>query len=177
MSANDVRDVVAWQLAHRLSLRVDLFLLSPDFRAHYRAAAALSDAVRSGTRCIADGFARVDQREYADCVRVSKAAQQKVLTHVIEAYDQRLISRDELILVEQLAKRSVNAAARLIQSLESAPAQRQVGKRKAKRRTNQAPQARIRPAAAVGAEVRSQQSADTADDRRHGVARPGVLDE
>jgi hypothetical protein len=42
-----------------------------------------------------------------------------VMRHVIEAYDQRLISHDELLLVGQLVKRSLNAATRLIQSLEA----------------------------------------------------------
>lgn len=133
MSATDLRDVVAWKLADRLRLRVDLFLLSPDFRTHYRSADALSDAVRSGTRHIADGFALIDQHAYANCVRVSKAAQQRALGHVIEAYDQRLIGHDELILVAQLTRRSVSAANRLIQSLESTGASS--GRRPAKRRT------------------------------------------
>ena len=177
MSANDLRDVVAWQLAHQLSLRIDLFLLSPDFRTYYPSSAALSDAVRSGTRHIADGFTRIDRHEFADCVRVSRAAQQRVMGHVTEAYDQRLISHDELLLVEQLARRSVNAATRLIQSLESTASQRKIREHKTKRRSDQAPQARIRPAAAVGAEVRGQQGADAADDSGDGVARAGISNE
>ena len=177
MSANDLRDVVAWQLAHRLSLRIDLFLLSPDFRTHYQSSAALSDAVRSGTRHIADGFTRIDRHEYAECVRVSKAAQQRVIGHLIEAYRQRLISHDELLLVEQLAKRSVNAATRLIQSLESTASQRNIRQQKTHRRSDQAPQARIRPAASVGAEVGGQQRADAADDGGDGVARARISDE
>jgi hypothetical protein len=177
MSANDLRDVVAWQLAHRLSLRIDLFLLSPDFRAHYRSAAALGDAARSGTRHIADGFARISRREYADCVRAAKAAQQRVIGHVIDAYDQRLIAHDELVLVDQLAKRSMKAANRLIQSLESAAPHSDVRNKKSNRRTNQTPQRRVPPAASVGAEVHGQQRAHAADDRRHGMARPRISDE
>lgn len=173
MSANDLRDVTAWQLAHRLSLRIDLFLLSPDFRNHYRSAAALNEAMQSGTRHLAEAFTRIDRREFADCVRAAKAAQRRVLGHVIEAYDQRLIAHDELVLVQQLAKRSVNAASRLIQSLESAPPKRHVRKRKSHRRADQPPQARIPPAAAVRAEVHRQQRAHAADNGGHGVAGAG----
>lgn len=171
MAAQDLRDVIAWQLAHRLSLRVDLFLLSPDFRRHYPSARALSDAVRSGTRHIADGFTSGDRHAFAECVRAAKAAQQSVIGHLADAYEQRLIAHDEMVLVGQLARRSVGAASRLIRSLESSPAQREIRKRKSSRRSNQAPQARIPPAAAVGAEIHGQQRADAADDRRDRVAR------
>ena len=122
MSPTDVRDVVAWRLAHRLCLRVDLFLLSPDFRRHYRSAAALSDVAAVGPRRIADGFARVDPLDYASDVRVAKAAQQRVLGHMADAYNQKLIASDEYLLVEELGRRAVKAAGRLINSLESARA-------------------------------------------------------
>ena len=177
MSANDLRDVVAWRLAHRLSLRVDLFLLSPDFRTHYRCAEALSDAAWSGTRHIADGLTRIDQREFADCVRAAKAAQQRVMHHIIAAYDQRLIAHDELVLVDQLAKRSMKAANRLIQSLESAAPQGNVGNTKRRRRTNQAPQGRIPPTAPVRGKVHGQQRTHAADDGGHGMTRARVTDE
>ena len=119
MSTNDLRDVVAWQLAHRLSLRIDLFLLSPDFRRHYKSSDALSDAVHLGPKLIAEGLCRSTQEEFASDVRIAKAAEQMVLQHVADAYKQRLIAHDEFELVEQLGKRAVRAASRLIQSLES----------------------------------------------------------
>ena len=132
MSPIDVRDVVAWRLAHRLCLRIDLFLLSPDFRRHFRSAGALSDVAAIGPRRIADGFARVDPLAYASDVRVAKAAQQKVLGHIADAYNQRLITPDEYLLVEELGKRAVKAAARLINSLEST---RGLARASARRRT------------------------------------------
>jgi len=133
MSPTDVRDVVAWRLAHRLCLRVDLFLLSPDFRRHYRSAAALSDAAALGPQRIADGLTRVDPLDYASDVRVAKAAQQKVLDHMADAYNQKLIAPDEYLLVEELGKRAVKAAGRLINSLESTRAG--LARAPAKRRT------------------------------------------
>ena len=143
MSPTDVRDVVAWRLAHRLWLRVDLFLLSPDFRRHYRSAAALSDVAVVGPRRIADGFARIDPLDYASDVRVAKAAQQRVLGHMADAYNQRLIAPDEYLLVEELGKRAVRAAGRLINSLEStrdglarAPATRRTPRRRRRVPTN-----------------------------------------
>jgi len=120
----DVRDVVAWRLAHRLRLRIDLFLLSPDFRRHYGSSAVLSDVAAIGPRRIADGFARVSPLLYASDVRVAKAAQQRVLDLMADAYGQKLIAHDEYLLVEELGKRAVRAAGRLISSLESTRAGR-----------------------------------------------------
>jgi four helix bundle protein len=117
----DVREIVAWQLAHQLNLRVDLFLLSPDFRRHYRCSEQLSDAVRSGPRNIAEGFGRYRHQEFADFVRIAKASEVEVLHHLIDAQDQRLITADEFQITEHLTKRAIKAADGLIKYLESIP--------------------------------------------------------
>jgi four helix bundle protein len=119
MSANDLREVRAWQLAHLLNLRVDLFLLSPDFKRHYRRVEQLGDAVRSGPRNIAEGFAH-DRRAFADRVRVARGSEAEVLNHLIAAYDQRLITLDELQIAERLTRRAMRAANGLIRQLEAA---------------------------------------------------------
>jgi four helix bundle protein len=119
MSAfHDFTEIGAWQLAHLLNLRVDLFLLSPDFKRNYQRAAQLSDAVRSGPRNIAEGFAH-DQRAFADRVRLAKGSEAEVLNHLIAAYDQRLITLDELQITERLTRRAMKAANRLIRQLEA----------------------------------------------------------
>ena len=117
----DFREIAAWQLAHQLKLRVDLFLLSPDFRRHYRFSEQLSDAVRSGPRNIAEGFGRYRHREFAHFVRIAKASEAEVLNHLIDAQDQRLITTDEFQITEHLTKRAIKAANGLIRYLESTP--------------------------------------------------------
>lgn len=117
----DFRDIVAWQLAHQLKLRVDLFLLSPDFRRHYKFCDQLSDAVRSGPRNIAEGFARFKHKEFAQFVRIAKGSEAEVLNHLVDAHDQRLITDDEFLLTEHLVKRALKAANGLIRYLESTP--------------------------------------------------------
>ena len=117
----DFREIAAWQLAHQLKLRVDLFLLSPDFRRHYRFSEQLSDAVRSGPRNIAEGFGRYRHREFAQFVRIAKASEVEVLNHLIDAQDQRLITTDEFQITEHLTKRAIKAANGLIRYLESTP--------------------------------------------------------
>jgi four helix bundle protein len=117
----DLREIAAWRLAHQLNLRVDLFLLSPDFRRHYPFADQLGDAVRSGPRNIAEGFGCDRHREFAHFVRMAKASEVKVLNHLIDAQDQRLITADEYQITEHLTKRAIKAANGLIRYLESTP--------------------------------------------------------
>jgi hypothetical protein len=45
----------------------------------------------------------------------------EVLNHLLEAYEQRLITEDELMNTERLAKRAIRATTGLIQYLESTP--------------------------------------------------------
>ena len=116
----DVREIDAWQLAQQLKLRVDLFLLSPDFRKHYRYSEQLDDAVRSGPRNIAEGFGR-HHCEFAHFVHLAKTSESEVLSHLIVAQDQRLISDDEFEITEQVTRRAIEAANGLIKYLESTP--------------------------------------------------------
>lgn len=117
----DFREIIAWQLAHQLKIRVDLFLGSPDFRRHYKFCDQLSDAARSAPRNIAEGHGRFKHKEFAQFVRVAKGSEAEVLNHLIDAHDQRLITTDELVINEQLTKRAMRAAAGLIRYLESTP--------------------------------------------------------
>ena len=114
----DVTEITAWQLAHKLNLRVDLFLLSPDFRRHYKHSDRLSDVVRSAPRNIAEGFTS-DRNAFADRLRLAKGSQAEVLGHLADAYDERLITFDEWQIAERLTKRAIKAANGLIRSLES----------------------------------------------------------
>jgi len=117
----DFREIAAWQLAHQLKLRVDLFLLSPQFKYHYRFCDQLSDAVRSGPRNIAEGFARYRHREFAQFVRIAKGSEAEVLNHLIDARDQSLITSDEFVITEHVTKRAIKAANGLIRYLEATP--------------------------------------------------------
>src|SRR5690349_10690108 len=113
-----VTEVPAWRLAHQLHLRVELFLLSPDFRRHYRHVERLNDAARSGPRHIEEGFIK-DRRAFAYRLRLARVSQLQVLDHLADACDQRLITIDELMIAQRLARRSMNAASGLIRSLEA----------------------------------------------------------
>jgi four helix bundle protein len=117
----DFREIIAWQLANQMKLRVDVFLGCPEFRRHFKFCEQLSDAARSGPRNIAEGFARFKHKEFAQFVRIAEGSEAEVLNHLIDARDQLLITGDELIINERLAKRAMKAASGLIRYLESTP--------------------------------------------------------
>ena len=163
----DFREVVAWQLAHQMKIRVDVFLGCPDFRRYFTFCEQLSDAARSGPRNIAEGHGRFKHKEFAELVRIARASEAAVLNHLIEAHDQRLISADELQINEQLAKRAIKAASGLIRYLESTPDPPQSGGEESHSRSDQSPQAGVPPPGAIGDKVHDQQRADAADDAAH----------
>ena len=119
----DFRELAAWRLAHQMNLRVDVFLGCPEFRQHFKSCRQLSDAAHSGPRNIAEGCARLKHKDFAQFVRNARESEIEVLNHLVDAFDQRLISTDELLINKLLAKRAVRAASGLIRYLEATPDQ------------------------------------------------------
>lgn len=122
MTFDDLRDLAAWRLAHQMTVRVDIFLHCPDFRRHYTLCDRLADAARAGPRYIADGHASRNHAGFAQLVRKAAASEAEVLDYLIDAHAQKLITSDELAIIEQLVRRALSEAAGLIRQLEAATA-------------------------------------------------------
>ena len=115
-------DIVAWQLSYQLKVRVDEFLGRPEFKRKFKFADQLSDSVRSAPRNIAEGHMRgFKHKEFAQFLRIARGSLGEVLNHLLDARDQRLITDDELVSAERLAKRAIKASTSLIRYLESTP--------------------------------------------------------
>lgn len=115
-------EIIAWQLANQLKMRVDVFMARPDFKRKIKFVDQLSDAVRSAPRNIAEGHMRgFKHREFAQFLRIARGSEGEVLNHLRDAHEQHLISEDELVMSERLAKRAIKAATGLIRYLESTP--------------------------------------------------------
>lgn len=163
----DFRQITAWQLAHQMSLRVEVFLACPDFRRHFASCDQLRNAARSAPRYIAEGHERLKHREFAGFVRTAKAVERDVLAHLVAAHAQLLITTDELIINRQLAKRAIRAAGSLIRYLESTPeVARHERNAKARRGAEQSPEIRIHPPGPSGSELHDEQRHHADADRR-----------
>ena len=94
----------------------------PEFKRKFKFADQLSDSVRSAPRNIAEGHMRgFKHKEFAQFLRVARGSLGEVLNHLVDARDQRLITDDELVSAERLAKRAIKASTSLIRYLESTP--------------------------------------------------------
>ena len=118
---NDFREIVAWQYARDLKIRVDEFLERPNIKRQRKLHDQLHDAARSGPSNIAEGFGKFGNKEFGRFVRIAKGSETEVLNHLIDLRDQRLISENEMILSERAARKAIGAAAGLIRHLESTP--------------------------------------------------------
>jgi four helix bundle protein len=115
-------EIIAWQLADELKLRVDRFLEKPEFKEQFKLADQLSDAVRSAPRNIAEGHMRgFRHREFSQFLRIARGSLGEVLNHLLDAYEQQLISEEELVSTQRIAKRAIKATTGLILYLESTP--------------------------------------------------------
>ena len=117
----DFREIVAWQRARELKLLADAILAKPEVVRRFKFRDQLDDSARSAPRNIAEGFGRFKHKQFAQFVRIASASEAEVLNHFIDAYDQRLLSKDEFIHAEHVARRALKAANGLILHLESTP--------------------------------------------------------
>lgn len=114
----DFREIVAWQRAETVKLRVYELLERPRIRRDFRFLDQLRDAARSAPANIAEGFGRFGNKEFARFARIARGSEQEVLNHLIDACDQRLITDDELRIEEHHLRKALDAAAGLIRHLE-----------------------------------------------------------
>ena len=114
----DFRDIVAWQRARELKVRVDELLKRPAFRLKFKYRDQLEDAVRSAPRNIAEGFGRFGNKEFARFARIAKGSELEVLNHLIDAHDQGLITKDEFSQYEECVQSALAALVGLIRHLE-----------------------------------------------------------
>jgi four helix bundle protein len=117
----DFREIVAWQRAESMKLRVYAFLERPKVRRDFRYCEQLREAARSAPANIAEGFGRFGNKEFARFVRIARGSEMEVLNHFVDAKDQRLLTDDELCVEEHFIRGALKAAAGLIQHLESTP--------------------------------------------------------
>src|SRR5690242_5379528 len=106
----DFREIVAWQLARELKIKVDAFLQRPEVARQFKFRDQLSDAARSAPRNIVEGFGRYKHKEFAQFVRIAKGSEVEVLNHLIDAVDQHLLSACEFEVLEHHVKRALKAA-------------------------------------------------------------------
>ena len=119
-AVQDVKELVAWQLADELRIRSLEFATRPGVREHVRYRDRLADAAALGPHLIAEGFERVEPKEFARRVRAARTAEQTLLALFGEGRRRGLLTERECGECVFLARRAVAAATALIRYLEHA---------------------------------------------------------
>ena len=114
----DFREIVAWQRARELKIRVDELLKRPDVKMKFKYCDQLFDSARSAPRNIAEGFGRFGNKEFARFARIAKGSELEVLNHLIDAHDQGLITKEEFADYESCVQQALGAVVGLIRHLE-----------------------------------------------------------
>ena len=114
----DFREIVAWQRAVTVKLRVYELLERTRIKRDFRFVDQLRDAARSAPANIAEGFGRFGNKEFARFARIARGSEQEVLNRLIDVRDQRLITDDELKIEEHHVRKALEATAGLIRHLE-----------------------------------------------------------
>jgi hypothetical protein len=73
----DFREIVAWQRAESVKLRVYAFLERPKVKRDFRYCEQLREAARSAPANIAEGFGRFGNKEFARFVRIAAVQRPK----------------------------------------------------------------------------------------------------
>ena len=111
--AKDFIELVAWQLARELKLRVYELIKRPHVARNLDFGRQISDAAASGPRNIAEGFGRFRPKQFAQFLKIAISSEQEVRNHFIDAFDLGFITaaeRDDSLV---LADRAIGAATRL----------------------------------------------------------------
>jgi len=117
--ADKFTDLVAWQLARELRLRVYALVKLPQVARDFKSVGQIVDAAASAPRNIAEGFGRFNKREFANFLKIAIASEQEVRNHFIDAADRGFISEAQMEADLRLADRAIGAATRLRQYILS----------------------------------------------------------
>lgn len=121
MGVHDFTDLVCWQLARELKLYVLPFADRPAVLRDFKFRGQLIDAASSATRNIAEGFGRYDHKEFALFMKFALGSESETRDNLIDAFDKKYISQEEMDAGLKLAKRAIAAGTKFRQYLLTTP--------------------------------------------------------
>ena len=115
-------DLVAWQLAHELKLKVYALVDRTPAREDRRFCDQIKDAAASAPRNLAEGFGCYRHPEFARYTRIAKASLIETHQHLGDGTDRHHWPPREAVALQQLADRATGACVRLLHYLETTEA-------------------------------------------------------
>jgi four helix bundle protein len=136
-AARSHKDLICWQRAYELKLQVYKLLRrgTQDFAFRDQ----LKESASSAPRLIAEGFGRYYPAEFSKYLRFANGELKETVESLDDGVDRRHFTKDQVIPLQRLAKRSSKAASRLIAYLATADAPNKLPPRRGRRRTQAEP--------------------------------------
>lgn len=122
VGAKRFEDVIAWQLADELRLRIVVASEAGSFARDFKLCAQIRDAANSASANIAEGFKRFNPREFAQFIKYSRSSLAEIKVHLDDARDRHHLTKEQHAELTKLAARAAIAAARLHAYLRTAKA-------------------------------------------------------
>jgi four helix bundle protein len=118
MVARRYQDLVCWQLANELKLRVYAIVAKAPVAKDLKYCDQIRDSARSATRNIAEGFGRYRPADFARFLLIARASLLETHDHLCDGLDLRYLSQAECKEACTLADRACGAVTKLHAYLE-----------------------------------------------------------
>ena len=120
--ARSHKDLICWQRAYELKLQVYELLRTGTVTRDFEFSNQLRESAVSAPRLIAEGFGRYYPPEFARYLRLANGELKETIESLDDGVDRRHFTKDQVIPLQRLAKRSSKAASNLIAYLRTADA-------------------------------------------------------
>jgi four helix bundle protein len=138
-AARSHKDLICWQRAYELKLQVYELLRRGTVTQDFDFRDQLKESASSAPRLIAEGFGRYYPAEFSKYLRLANGELKETVESLDDGVDRRHFTKDQVIPLQRLAKRSSKAASRLIAYLATADAPNKLPPRRGRRRTQAEP--------------------------------------
>jgi len=115
-------EIIAWQLAHDLKLRVYELIEHGPITRHGQLRDQLQRSAANAPRAIAEGFGRYLPDDFSRYLRYANGELKETFDGLQDGYDRRCFTREQVEPLQRLSKRASKAATRLIGYLKNADA-------------------------------------------------------
>jgi four helix bundle protein len=106
------QDIVAWQLANELKIRVLKIIARPSVARHFKFCDQIRDSSRSAPANISEGFWRYRPRDNARFVRIALGSLGETANHLNDGFEENYIEEKEYQELAKLARRACRPRSR-----------------------------------------------------------------
>jgi four helix bundle protein len=124
VGARTYRELTTWQLADELRRAVMAITASESALRDRRFCSSMRSAAGSVCHNLAEGFARRNDREFAQFIRIALGSLAEVSDHLHEATQRQLLTIDHFTRLEHLVDHVKASGTKLLRSLNTNPARR-----------------------------------------------------